>query len=161
MTNPLYDTLFGQHAQSDAVFLHLPDATTLSYAAFLDLAAQYAGALTQAGLAPGDRVAVQIEKSPQALAVYAACAQSGLVFLPLNTAYTADEVAYFVENSGAGIVLCDAAKRDGLAPIASRCGARLESLNADGSGSFADLAGAQPTMFETVSRKMDDLAVRI
>jgi len=115
MANPLFDTLFGDHLGSDAIFLHLPDGETLSYGRFLEIAATYAGAFAQFGLQPGDRVAVQIAKSPQALAVYAACAQSGLVFLPLNTAYTADEIAYFVENSGAGLVLADTAMRAGTA----------------------------------------------
>jgi malonyl-CoA/methylmalonyl-CoA synthetase len=81
-----------------------------------------------------------------------------LVFLPLNTAYTADEVAYFVENSGAGIVLCDDRKRDALAPIAKRCEAKLETLNADGSGSFSQQAASLPKTFETVPRSEDDLA---
>ena len=116
MANPLFDSLFGQHLESEAVFLHLPEGKSLTYGDFLRLAAQYAGAFADMGLVPGDRVAVQIEKSPQALAVYAACAQAGLVFLPLNTAYTADEVSYFVENSGAGIVLGDDNKRSALEP---------------------------------------------
>jgi malonyl-CoA/methylmalonyl-CoA synthetase len=158
MTNPLYDTLFGQHDQSTAVFLHLPDGSTLSYADFLILAAQYAGLFTQLGLTPGDRVAVQTEKSPQTLAVYAACAQAGLVFLPLNTAYTAHEVAYFVGNSGAGILLCDERKRGDLAPVAEECGALLETLNEDGSGSFASHAASMPKTFKTVPRKSEDLA---
>ncbi|MDP4060284.1 Long-chain-fatty-acid--CoA ligase [Rhodobacteraceae bacterium LE17] len=158
MANPLYDTLFGQHVQSDANFLHLLDGNKLTYVDFLEMAARYAGYLTEAGLNAGDRVAVQIEKSPEALAVYAACVQAGLVFLPLNTAYTADEVAYFVENSGAGIVLCDDRKRDALAPIAKRCEAKLETLNADGSGSFSQQAASLPKTFETVPRSEDDLA---
>ena len=158
MANPLYDTLFGQHLGSMATFLHLPDGQSLTYDDFLQLAAQYAGAFTDMGLVAGDRVGVQIEKSPQALAVYAACTQAGLVFLPLNTAYTADEVTYFVENSGAGIVLGDETKRSALAPIARSCGAQLETLNADGSGSFAGKAHAFPTTFNTVTRNIDDLA---
>jgi len=158
MTNPLYDRLFGQHADSEAVFLQLPDGDSLRYGDFIGVAAQYAGVLTQAGLEPGDRVAVQIEKSPQALAVYAACAQAGLVFLPLNTAYTAQEVAYFIENSGARVVLCDGSKERGLAPIAQACGARLETLNGDGTGSFTQLAARQPRQFATVARGEADLA---
>ena len=55
--------------------------------------------MLQLKLKPGDRVAAQIEKSPEALALYAACAQAGLVFLPLNTAYTVDELAYFIDSS--------------------------------------------------------------
>lgn len=158
MANPLYDSLFGQHLESKAVFLHLPEKQSVTYADFLRLAAQYAGAFTEMGLVVGDRVAVQIEKSPQALAVYAACAQAGLIFLPLNTAYTADEVTYFVENSGAGILLGDESKRSVLEPITQSCGTRLETLDADGTGSFADKAAVLPTVFKTVARDLDDLA---
>lgn len=158
MANPLYDILFGQHLESDAVFLQLADGSSLSYGAFLETAARYAGLLTDLGMTAGDRVVVQIAKSPEALAVYAACVQAGLVFLPLNTAYTADEVAYFVQDSGARIVLGDDATRSALTPIAQRCGAQLETLNADGSGSFADKATTYPATFDTVARSDDDLA---
>ena len=103
MANVLYDGLFGKHAGAGTVFLHMPDGSTVTHRAFLEQAAQFAHVLTDAGLAVGDRVAVQIEKSAEALAVYAACVQAGFVFLPLNTAYTAEEVSYFVENSGAQV----------------------------------------------------------
>jgi malonyl-CoA/methylmalonyl-CoA synthetase len=63
--------------------------------------------LTGLGLSAGDRVAAQVQKSPQALALFAACAQAGLVFLPLNTAYTTDELTYFLDNSGAALVVVD------------------------------------------------------
>lgn len=158
MANPLYDSLFGQHLESEAVFLHLPEKQSLTYGDFLRLVAQYAGAFTDMGLVTGDRVAVQIEKSPHALAVYAACAQAGLLFLPLNTAYTPDETTYFVENSGAAIVLSDANKRNALEPIAKSCGAQLATLNADGTGSFAAKAAGFPTVFDTVPREAGDLA---
>ncbi len=158
MSNPLFDTLFGKHAGKSQVFLHLVDGQTISYAAFLGMAAQYAGALTKMGLTPGDRLAVQIAKSPQALAVYAACAQAGVVFLPLNTAYTADEVAYFVENSGARLVLCDQSSHAAMVPVAAACGAALATMNADGSGSFHDMASDLADSFETVDRTEDDLA---
>ena len=158
MANPLFDILFGQHRENDAIFLQQPDGHTLSYRAFLAMTAQYAGLLTDLDLTAGDRVAVQIAKSPQALAVYAACAQAGLVFLPLNTAYTADEVSYFVENSGAAILICDPEQQDALTPIARRCSTKLETLDADGSGTFASKAAPLPITFETVSRTEDDLA---
>ncbi len=158
MANPLFDTLFGKHAGKSQVFLHLADGQTISYVAFLGMAAQYAGALTKMGLMPGDRLAVQIAKSPQALAVYAACAQAGVVFLPLNTAYTADEVSYFVENSGARLVLCDQSQHAAMVPVAKSCGAALATMNADGSGSFQDVASGLADTFETVDRSEDDLA---
>ena len=158
MPNPLYDALFGQHAGRDTPFLHLPDGSTLSHAAFLDRAARLANALTALGLRTGDRVALQIDKSPDALALYAACVRAGLVFLPLNTAYTAAEVSYFVSNSGAKLLICDPVKADSLAPVAQEAGAALQSLDAAGGGTLAELASSQPTDFTTVDREGDDLA---
>ncbi len=158
MANPLYDTLFGRHAGQDTVFLHLPDGGTLSHDAFLRRAARMAHALKDLGLEPGDRLAAQIEKSPAALALYAACVQAGVVFLPLNTGYMAEEIRYFVENSGARLLLADASRSDTLAPVAAACGAGIETLNADGSGSFTDRAATMPDSFDTVPCDTEDLA---
>ncbi len=156
--NPLYDRLFGAHTSAQTPFLILPDDRVITHDAFLRMAARMAHAITGAGLVAGDRLAAQIAKSPEALAVYAASAQTGVIFLPLNTAYTGPEIAYFIENSGAKLVLCDTARHADLSPIAAGLGARLETLNGDGSGSFADLAKDQPDIFATVDRDTDDLA---
>ncbi|WP_146591932.1 malonate--CoA ligase [Puniceibacterium confluentis] len=158
MANPLYDTLFGRHAGCDTVFLHLPDGGTLSHAAFLRLAARLAHALSALGLKPGDRLAAQIEKSPEALALYAACTQTGVVFLPLNTGYMGEEIRYFVENSGAKLLICDASRAKALPPVAKACGAQIQTLNADGTGTLTDAAAVQPDTFDTVARDGDDLA---
>ena len=158
MANPLYDTLFGAHAGKSDVFLHLPSGETLGYDAFLAQAAQMAHAITSLGLVPGDRVAAQVEKSPQALALYAACVQAGLIFLPLNTAYTPDELEYFVENSEAALLVCDPGKHDRLSAIAARLGARIETMGPDGQGSLTRRAADQPAAFATVDRDAQDLA---
>ena len=158
MANPLYDKLFGRHAGKTTPFLDLPDGQVRCHDAFLRLVARLSHALVKAGLTPGDRLAAQIEKSEHALAVYAACVQSGIVFLPLNTAYTAAEVAYFVENSGAKILLCDSSNEPSLTPVASAAGALLKTLNANGGGTLAIEAAQQPEIFETVDRDIDDLA---
>ena len=158
MANPLYDRLFGHHAGKTTPFLVLPDGQFRCHDAFLHRAARLSHALGNAGLASGDRLAVQVEKSEHALAVYAACVQSGLIFLPLNTAYTAAEVAYFVENSGAKMLLCDGCNASALNWVAEAAGAQLKTLNADGSGTLADEAATQPKMFETVDRDIEDLA---
>jgi malonyl-CoA/methylmalonyl-CoA synthetase len=156
--NPLYDALFGRHAGRRTPFLILDDGRVISHADFLARAARFAGEIAALGLEPGDRLAAQIEKSPDALAVYAACAQAGVIFLPLNTAYTAAEVSYFVENSGAKLFLCDPAKVAVLAPVAAAAGATLRTLGAGGEGSFAASAETRPEHFETVARSADDLA---
>ena len=158
MPNPLYDRLFGVHAGKETPFLRLANGATVTHKAFLETTARIAGAITALGLAPGDRLAAQVEKSPEALALYAACVQAGVVFLPLNTGYTVDELTYFIENSGAALVVCDGAKAAGLTPVAASLGARLETLNADGSGSLTEKAAAAPAGFATVDRAEDDLA---
>jgi malonyl-CoA/methylmalonyl-CoA synthetase len=158
MTNPLYDRLFGKYVGAETPFLILPDERVITHDAFLRMAARFANGITAMGLVAGDRLAVQVGKSPEALAVFAACAQTGVIFLPLNTAYTGAEIAYFVENSGARLLLCDTKKQADLAPVAAANSARLETLNGDGSGSFTEFCAALPEAFATVSRSADDLA---
>ncbi|MFP4404184.1 malonate--CoA ligase [Rhodosalinus sp.] len=158
MTNPLWDRLFGVHLGRETPFLHLPDGRTLTHDAFLRLSARFAHTLGDCGLAPGDRLALQVEKSPEGLAVYAACAAAGVIFLPLNTAYTPAELDHFIGNSGAKLFLCDPAKAEALRPVAEAHGTRLETLAADGTGSFAALAEDRPEHFAPVPRAEDDLA---
>ena len=158
MANLLYDTLFGHHAGKATPFLYLPDGSVLTHDAFLRIAARYAHAITTSGLVAGDRLAAQIDKSPEALAVYAACAQTGVIFLPLNTGYTASELDYFIGNSGAELVLATEKTAKALTPVAASYDATLCTLNADGTGSFSDLAMGQPEVFETVDRDPEDLA---
>jgi malonyl-CoA/methylmalonyl-CoA synthetase len=158
MANPLYDTLFGRHAGKSTPFIYLADGRCISHAAFLEQVAQISHAVTALGLQAGDRLAAQVEKSPEALALYAACAQTGVVFLPLNTAYTATEVSYFVKDCGAVLFVCDGRNMDALTPMAQAAKAQIVTMNADGSGSLMDQAATMPTTFGTVARTGDDLA---
>ena len=158
MPNPLFDTLFGRHAGRADPFLHLPGGGTLGYDAFLALSARLAHAIEGAGLVRGDRLAAQVAKSPEALALYAACMRTGVVFLPLNTAYTTAEMRYFVEDSGARLVVCDPADAEALHPVATGCGARLLTLDAAGGGTLAELARDTPEDHEVADRQGSDLA---
>lgn len=158
MTNPLFDALFAPHLGKDTPFLHLEDGTTLTHDAFLRKAAQIGGALVELDLSAGDRVALQAHKSPEALAVYAACVQKGIIFLPLNTGYTASELDYFIENSGAKLVICDPSKENDIAPIAERTRAQILTLDGSGDGSLIESAKSQPEMTSTTARNGDDLA---
>ncbi|MEO4041592.1 malonyl-CoA synthase [Hoeflea sp. CAU 1731] len=158
MPNALYDALFEQHRGSSRPYIFKPDGTSITYSDFLAMAARTAHALRSFGVEPGDRVAVQIAKSPEALALYIASVQAGAIFLPLNTAYTPSEIEYFVENAGPKLLVCDPASVDALAPIAAVAGAELKTLASDGSGSLTELAKDQSTTFPTVDRGPDDLA---
>ena len=157
MANHLHDALFAPHDGQQTVFLHLPDGTTVTHGAFCAMAARYGAAYRKLGLAPGDRVAMQLDKSVHMLAAIAGAIRTGIVFLPLNTAYTPAEVGYFVTDAGARLLLCEARGEAQLAPVADAAGAMLASLNSDGSGSFARTAeGLAPAPVEP--RAADDLA---
>ena len=158
MTNPLYDALFAPHEGKTTPFLKFSDRTTVSHGAFLQEVDRTANALVSLGVAPGDRVAVHVIKSRQALALYAACVKSGAVFLPLNTAYTPRELEYFVGDSGAALFVCDPSEEAELRDIAAQTGAQLKTLGANGEGSLTDLVAAQPAAFTAVARDKDDLA---
>ncbi len=158
MTNPLYDALFAGLAGREDPFLHLPDGGAITGAEFHAMCARAASAMTAAGLQPGDRLAVQVAKSPAALALHGGAVMAGVVFLPLNTAYTATEVDYFLANSGARLMLADGANEAALAPVAAACGAQLMVLNADGSGSFGAAMATAAPMAAPAARTEDDLA---
>ena len=78
--------------EPDNPFLILPDDRTLTYAGALRRTAQLANFFLSIGIRPGDRIAIQAEKSVEALLTYLAALRMGAVYLPLNTAYTAAEV---------------------------------------------------------------------
>ena len=140
-------------------FLETPAGVRLTYDGMAGLSARYASALAGLGLAAGGRVAAQVEKSPQALMLYLATLRAGGVFLPLNTAYTDAELAYFLGDAEPAILVCDPARRESLAPLAAKAGVRLlVTLGADGQGSLADLSQASAPAFEDAPRAPDDLA---
>ena len=158
MANVLFDALFAPHENNSAEFLRQPQQPALSYSEFISLTGNFANALTVIGAQPGDRVAVQVNKSIQALALYAACVRSGCIFLPLNTAYTAREIDYFVDDAEPAILIVDADAADELQPLADKSNCQLVTLNADGSGSLTDLAARQSSEFSTINRSADDIA---
>jgi malonyl-CoA/methylmalonyl-CoA synthetase len=140
-------------------FLLLDDGWAMSYGEAEAACARYAALLSGLGLAPGDRVAVQVEKSPEALVLYLACLRAGLVYLPLNSAYQQGEVSYFLENAEPGAVVAQPRSLPWLAPLAASRGIRhVFSLDEAGQGSLADAAAGAPAAFRTVARRADDLA---
>ncbi len=158
MPNHLYDALFAPHGHKSGAFLISADGVTTSYGDFLNEAARIANALLSLGVKPGDRIVVQAEKSLAALALYAACMQAGAVYLPLNTAYTPSEVAYFVQDAEPALIVCDPGAAGALKEIAAKAGARLETIAANGAGSLIERAVVMPDAFDTVPRGPNDTA---
>ncbi|MGZ9808913.1 malonate--CoA ligase [Pseudoroseicyclus sp. H15] len=157
MTNLAYDRLFGRHAGAATPFLYLPDGSELTHQAFLHRAERFAQVLAGLGLQPGDRIAVQVPKCADALALYAASLQAGLVFLPLNTGYTPREVGYFLADSGARLLIADP-DAEGVAEVAEEARAMFETLGDEATGTLPPLAALAPEGFQTLPRAADDLA---
>ena len=155
MTNYLYDGVFAPHADSQKTFLHTLDGE-ISYAAFTALTDRIATMLVASGLAPGDRVAVQADKSVMLFALYVATVKAGGVYLPLNTGYTAAELDYFLGDAKPRIVVVSGKAEAAIAPIADRIGAALMTLEADESGTLREAAMAHEGPFTAVPRGSED-----
>jgi malonyl-CoA/methylmalonyl-CoA synthetase len=80
----------------NAIFVSCDDGRIFTYGQFWALAGRLGQALLGQGAKPGDRIAVQVEKSVESIALFYACVRAGLIFLPLNTAYTPNEISYFL-----------------------------------------------------------------
>ena len=121
--------------------------------------ARLANLLASLGLAAGARVAVQVEKSPEALLLYLATLRAGYVYLPLNTAYQAGELDYFIGNAKPGLVVCSPAAHAWVEPIARQHKVRhVLTLGEQRQGSLLAGAAAHSDDFSTVRRRAGDLA---
>ncbi len=147
----------GRH---DATFLtDVRDGRVITYGDFWSNAERMAAALVARGLAPGDRVAVQAPKEPAMLELYVGTVLAGGVFLPLNTAYTPDEVAYFLGDATPRVFICDPGKLDALASVAADASvAHVMTLGEGEAGTLVPARDAQEPGFQAVPRAALDLA---
>jgi malonyl-CoA/methylmalonyl-CoA synthetase len=155
----LYTLLRGRFpADSEATCLELADGTCVSYGEIDARSGRLAGLLENLGVVPGDRVLVQVGKSPEAVVLYLACLRAGAIFLPLNTAYTAREVDYFLGDAEPRLVVCDPRAEAELAPLAQQVNAMLLTLDTVGGGTLMGLDQEAPASDLVVPRAGDDLA---
>ena len=144
----------------ERLFLETDDGRTHTRADLAQESARFARAMLDAGAVRGDRVAVQVEKSPASLFLYLGCLRAGLVYLPLNTAYQRGELSYFLGDAQPTVVVCRPQSFELMHEI-SAGHAQVFTLDEEGRGSLADAAAALPGEFETVDSGPDDLAVII
>jgi malonyl-CoA/methylmalonyl-CoA synthetase len=146
--------------REDAPFLRIhPSGETVSYGAFFANAEKIAAALVNAGVAPGDRVAVQAPKTVTMLELYVGTVLAGAVFLPLNTGYTASEIRYFLGDATPKVLVCDPQHLEALTPVAKDCSvATVWTLAADETGTLVQARDAKNAGFTAVERDALDLA---
>ncbi len=143
----------------DAVFLETEHGSTVSFRDLDEVTARFASYFTGLGLKPGDRVAAQVEKSPQALFLYLGCLRAGLVWLPLNTAYQSAEVEYFLGDAEPRAVIAQPKTLVWMDAICTRLTIpHLLTLDEHGQGTLIERSAAATTTFDTLMRGADDLA---
>ncbi|CAM5788920.1 malonyl-CoA synthase [Castellaniella caeni] len=148
----------GFPADRQAVAIETPERN-YSWDDIEALSGQIASLLASLRVPAGARVAVQVEKSPEALMLYLATLRAGLVYLPLNTAYHEAEVGYFLGDAEPAVVVCTEAARGWCEPLARAKGAaHVYTLDADGQGSLMRAAAGHDPAFQTVTRAATDLA---
>src|SRR6266567_5176246 len=154
----LFSRLFDGLDDPGRLAIETIDGQRISYGDLISRAGQMANLLVSRGVKPGDRVAAQTEKSVPGLVLYLAAVRAGAVYLPLNTAYTLNELEYFITDAEPSLVVCDPSKAEAIGSIAAKVGAKVLTLGADGRGSLTEAAAKASPEFVTVARADDDLA---
>ena len=146
-------------ADLDAVAVETDDGLFYSWRDLDRASAMIANLLDALDLEPGARIAVQVEKSVEAMTLYLATLRAGYVFLPLNTAYRGGEIAYFIGNAEPAVVVCSSANADWVAPIALAAGTRhVFTLDDDRTGTLLEVALQCSDVHEVAHKDADDLA---
>jgi malonyl-CoA/methylmalonyl-CoA synthetase len=158
MSANLFDIIRTRIPATTKLLIETAAGAQITYGDMLAQSARLAHALRQRGVKPGDRIAVQVEKSPDNLILVLAALRAGAAYLPLNTAYTIAELEYFIGDAEPALVVCDPTKREGLLPITQAHGAALDTLDAHGGGSLIGAAATQPTDFADIASGPNDLA---
>ncbi len=121
--------------------------------------AMMANLLASLDLPAGSRIAVQVEKSVEAMVLYLATLRAGFVFLPLNTAYQSAEMEYFIGNAEPAVVVCTTSNFGWVSKIAFRVGTRyVFTLNDDRTGSLLERSAHCPDQHVIAVKDADDLA---
>ncbi len=156
--NMLFDALVAPlETRTDAVLIR-PDNSEVSGQELFLLSGQIANILRDAGVEPGHRVAMQCEKSVEALALYLACLRLGALFLPLNTAYMPAEIDYFIGDAEPTVVVSSMQAEDQIAPICAQHKATLFTLGENSDGTLIDAAKTASPICPVAERGPDDLA---
>ncbi len=161
MSNANLYSLFSAHFPNapGAVFLEMPDGRRLRYADVPAMTGRMLSLLQQYGVEKGDRVVVQVDKSIEAIVLYLACLRAGAIYIPLNTAYTANEVAYFLQDAEPRVFVCTPPAKASLEGAAATAGvASIVSLGQAGDGDLMTALAAQPVSEKVAQVAGDDLA---
>jgi malonyl-CoA/methylmalonyl-CoA synthetase len=164
ITSPSNDNLFAAlraafPVQLDEVAVETDNDLIYSWRDLERATAMMANLLDSLGLSEGSRIAVQVDKSVEAMVLYLATLRAGYVFLPLNTAYQSAEIEYFIGNAEPAVVVCTGQNFGWVSKIAFKAGTQhVFTLNDDRTGSLLDRAAHCADQHPVAVRHADDLA---
>ena len=153
--------LFESHFPQDrtACCIETQDGLYYSWNDLDRATAKMANLLAGLDLPKNARIAVQVEKSPEALMLYLATIRAGYIYLPLNTAYRAAEISYFIDDAEPSVVVCSPQNFGWVSQIAFASGTKhVFTLGDDRTGSLLVRAALQSNSFETVDKQPGELA---
>ncbi|MCA0202294.1 MAG: AMP-binding protein, partial [Proteobacteria bacterium] len=139
-------------------FITRPDGRVFSYTEMDAISGRIAALLIELKVAPGDRVAMQVEKSAEAVFLYLACLRAGAVFLPMNTGYRTDELDYFIADAEPTLVVADPASKALMDVCAARKVPQVLTLDANGQGTLMNRAASLAPLSGSLERDETDLA---
>ncbi len=146
-------------SQPENIAIETEQGELISYAQLDSRVAQMSRFLSDLGIDKGERVAVQVDKSAQALILYLACVRAGFIYLPLNSAYQARELEYFIEDAEPAVVVCRSEDLATIEKLSQPLGVRhVYDLDAEGDGSLTQACAGSAAQFDTVVSADDDIA---
>ncbi|CAO1668528.1 Long-chain-fatty-acid--CoA ligase [Halomonas sp. NYA30] len=160
MSHNLFETFAAKmRERAEADFITTRDGRRYSYTDALSISAKLAGALTELSVKQGDRVAVQVDKSPEAILLYLACLRIGGVYLPLNTGYTGDEIRYFLNDAEPALFVCRPKIEEEARALAAETGCpAVATLGSAADGSLMEATSAATPREDIVALGERDLA---
>jgi malonyl-CoA/methylmalonyl-CoA synthetase len=157
----LYLRLVGDrfHTRGDHPFLITPGRPSLRFSELNEATGRIASRLLELGVVPGERVMVQVVKSPESVLLYLACLRVGAIYIPLNTAYTPAELSYFMSDAKPQLFICQPDHRETLMSLARECDVpHIRTLGGDGDGDLLEGIERLAVFTDVVNRAGDDLA---
>lgn len=156
----LYEEFVSRFQQDSAkISLETQDGEQITYSELLECSGKLARFVRESGISPGDRIAVQVEKSLENILLYLACLQTGAVYLPLNTAYRPAELEYFFNDAQPRLIVCDPGMHEEIKSLPYRYPSPdIYTLDKRGQGSLTESTKALPPDLQITDREEGDLA---
>lgn len=146
----------------DRVCLETEKGREVTYREIDDASARIAALLHKKTVQPGERVTVQVDKSPEALFLYLGCLRAGVIYMPLNSGYTASELDYFLSDAKPSLVVSTPKAFAEMQQLAAKAGcATVLTLDADGHGSLTDQAALEKPAHAIAPTDADDVAAML